>query len=111
MGNSWTQTCFEAMQAEVKPGDDILVSVSGAEMIIRYRLPGPYIRVNRACVTGRKTSVGATQPASSPSSIVRICARPLAIEIGEGPALTSLVTLSAREGADGRAVVCPLLRG
>jgi hypothetical protein len=39
MGNSWTQACFEAMQAEVKPGVDILVSVSGAEMIIRYRLP------------------------------------------------------------------------
>jgi hypothetical protein len=39
MGNSWTQACFEAMQAEVKPGDDILTSVSGAEMIIRYRLP------------------------------------------------------------------------
>src|ERR1035437_9578982 len=28
-----------------------------------------------------------------------------------GPALTYLITLSAREGADGQAVVCPLLRG
>jgi hypothetical protein len=28
-----------------------------------------------------------------------------------GPALTSFITLSAREGADGQAVVCPLLRG
>src|ERR1019366_2134931 len=27
------------------------------------------------------------------------------------PALTSFITLSAREGADGQAVVCPLLRG
>src|ERR1022692_169256 len=28
-----------------------------------------------------------------------------------GPALTLSLTLSAREGADGQAVVCPLLRG
>src|ERR1035438_771728 len=27
------------------------------------------------------------------------------------PALTQLISLSAREGADGQAVVCPLLRG
>ena len=38
-GNSSTQACFEAMQAEVKSGDDILVSTSGAEMTICYRLP------------------------------------------------------------------------
>jgi hypothetical protein len=38
-GHSWTQACFEAMQAEVKPGDVILVSTGVAEMTIRYRLP------------------------------------------------------------------------
>jgi hypothetical protein len=27
------------MLAEVKPGDDVLVSVSGAGMTVRYRLP------------------------------------------------------------------------
>jgi hypothetical protein len=41
MGNSSTQACCEAMMAEVKPGDVILVSSSGAETIIRYRLPRP----------------------------------------------------------------------
>src|ERR1019366_6828650 len=30
---------------------------------------------------------------------------------GFGRRLTSFITLSAREGADGQAVVCPLLRG
>ena len=39
MGNSSTQACCEAMQAEVKPGDDVLVSTNGAETIVRYRLP------------------------------------------------------------------------
>jgi hypothetical protein len=39
MGNSSTQACCEAMMAEVKPGDVVLVSSSGAETIIRYRLP------------------------------------------------------------------------
>jgi hypothetical protein len=34
-----TEACCEAMQAEVKPGDDVLVSASGAGMTIRYRLP------------------------------------------------------------------------
>jgi hypothetical protein len=38
-GNSSTQACFEAMQAEAKPGDDVRVSASGAEMVICYRLP------------------------------------------------------------------------
>jgi len=37
-GNS-TRACSEAMMAEVKPGDVVLVSSSGAETIIRYRLP------------------------------------------------------------------------
>ena len=41
MGSSSTQSCCEAMMAEVKPGDDVLVSSNGAEMIIRYRLPRP----------------------------------------------------------------------
>ena len=41
MGSSSTQACCEAMMAEVKPGDDVLVSSNGAEMIIRYRLPRP----------------------------------------------------------------------
>jgi hypothetical protein len=35
----WTRSCCEAMQAEVKPGDVVLVSASGAGMTIRYRLP------------------------------------------------------------------------
>ena len=39
MGNSSTQACCEAMMAEVKPGDVVLVSASGAGMTIRYRLP------------------------------------------------------------------------
>jgi hypothetical protein len=39
MGSSSTQACCEAMLAEVKPGDVVLVSSSGAETIIRYRLP------------------------------------------------------------------------
>jgi hypothetical protein len=39
MGNSSTQACCKAMLAEVIPGDDILVSSSGAETIVRYRLP------------------------------------------------------------------------
>ena len=39
MGSSSTQACCEAMMAEVKPGDVVLVSSSGAETIIRYRLP------------------------------------------------------------------------
>ena len=34
-----TQACCEAMQAEVKPGDVVLVSASGAGMTVRYRLP------------------------------------------------------------------------
>jgi hypothetical protein len=38
-GNSSTQACSEAMLAEVKPGDVVLVSSSGAETLIRYRLP------------------------------------------------------------------------
>jgi hypothetical protein len=33
------------------------------------------------------------------------------IAVVAGPALTLSVTLSARDGADGQAVVCPLLRG
>jgi hypothetical protein len=41
MGNSSTQACCEAMMAEVKPGDVVLVSSSGAETMIRYRLPRP----------------------------------------------------------------------
>ena len=32
-------------------------------------------------------------------------------ETREAAALTSFITLNAREGADGQAVVCPLLRG
>jgi hypothetical protein len=40
-GNSWTQACCEAMQAEMKPGDDVLVSASGAGMTVRYQLPRP----------------------------------------------------------------------
>ena len=39
MGNSSTQACTKAMLAEVKPGDVVLVSSSGAETIVRYRLP------------------------------------------------------------------------
>ena len=39
MGNISTQACREAMMAEVKAGDVVLVSSSGAETIIRYRLP------------------------------------------------------------------------
>ena len=39
MGNSSTQACCEAMMAEVKPGDVVLVSSSGAETMVRYRLP------------------------------------------------------------------------
>jgi hypothetical protein len=38
-GNSSTQACTKAMLAEVKPGDVVLVSSSGAETIVRYRLP------------------------------------------------------------------------
>jgi hypothetical protein len=35
-----TQACCEAMQAEVKPGDDVLVDQdSGSGMAVRYRLP------------------------------------------------------------------------
>jgi hypothetical protein len=41
MGSSSTEACCEAMQAEVKPGDDVLVSASGAGMTVRYRLPRP----------------------------------------------------------------------
>jgi hypothetical protein len=39
MGSSSTQACCEAMMAEVKSGDVVLVSSSGAETIVRYRLP------------------------------------------------------------------------
>jgi hypothetical protein len=38
-GSGSTEACCEAMQAEVKPGDDVLVSASGAGMTVRYRLP------------------------------------------------------------------------
>ena len=41
MGCGSTQACCEAMQAGVKPGDDVLVSTSGAGMTVRYRLPRP----------------------------------------------------------------------
>src|ERR1700733_10706499 len=34
-----TKACCEAMQAEVKPGDAVLVSASGAGMTVRNRLP------------------------------------------------------------------------
>jgi Ni2+-binding GTPase involved in maturation of urease and hydrogenase len=34
-----TQACCEAMQAEVKPGDVVLVENSGSGMTVRYRLP------------------------------------------------------------------------
>ena len=38
-GNS-TQACCDAMQAEVKPGDVVLVEQgSGSGMTVRYRLP------------------------------------------------------------------------
>jgi hypothetical protein len=33
--------CFEAMQAEIKPGDVALDQSSGNAMVIRYRLPRP----------------------------------------------------------------------
>jgi hypothetical protein len=46
-----------------------------------------------------------------PPSYGGLCARPPAIEIGRGAALIFFLALSAREGADGQAVVCPLLRG
>jgi hypothetical protein len=37
-----TEACCEAMQAEVQPGDVILVGQdSGSGMIVRYRLPRP----------------------------------------------------------------------
>jgi hypothetical protein len=39
MGSGSTQACCEAMKAEVRPGDDVLVSSSGAGMTVRYRLP------------------------------------------------------------------------
>jgi hypothetical protein len=39
MGSGSTQACSEAMLAEMKPGDVVLVSSGGAETIIRYRLP------------------------------------------------------------------------
>jgi hypothetical protein len=36
----WTEACCEAMQAEVKPGDDVLVEQGqGSGMTVRYRLP------------------------------------------------------------------------
>jgi hypothetical protein len=41
MGTGSTQACCDAMLAEVKPGDDVLVSGSGAGMTVRYRLPRP----------------------------------------------------------------------
>jgi hypothetical protein len=37
-----TEACCEAMQTEVKPGDDALVEQdSGSGMTVRYRLPRP----------------------------------------------------------------------
>jgi hypothetical protein len=37
---NWTEACCEAMQAEVKPGDDVLVEQGrGSGMTVRYRLP------------------------------------------------------------------------
>jgi UDP-N-acetylmuramyl pentapeptide synthase len=37
-----TQACCEAMQAEAKPGDVVLVEQdSGSGMTVRYRLPRP----------------------------------------------------------------------
>jgi UDP-N-acetylmuramyl pentapeptide synthase len=39
MGSGSTEACCEAMQAEVKPGDDVLVSASRAGTTVRYRLP------------------------------------------------------------------------
>jgi hypothetical protein len=39
---NWTEACCEAMQAEVKPGDDVLVELGrGSGMTVRYRLPRP----------------------------------------------------------------------
>jgi len=38
MGSGSTQACCEAMQAEMKPGDDVLVSASGAGTTVRNRL-------------------------------------------------------------------------
>jgi hypothetical protein len=40
MGNSSTRACCEAMQAEVKPSDVVLVEQnSGGGMVVRYQLP------------------------------------------------------------------------
>jgi hypothetical protein len=47
MGNNWTQACFEAMQAEVKPGDDILVSVSSGPGVVSA-MPSPS-SISRGC--------------------------------------------------------------
>jgi hypothetical protein len=39
-GSRSTEACCAAMQAEVKPGDEILIQQhSGAGMTVRYRLP------------------------------------------------------------------------
>jgi UDP-N-acetylmuramate-alanine ligase len=37
--NHSSQACCEAMQAEVKPGDTVLVQSSGSGMTVRYLLP------------------------------------------------------------------------
>ena len=39
--NNSMDACFEAMQAEIKPGDVVLDQSSGNAMAIRYLLPRP----------------------------------------------------------------------
>jgi hypothetical protein len=39
--NNSMDACFEAMQAEIKPGDVVLDQSSGKAMAIRYLLPRP----------------------------------------------------------------------
>jgi hypothetical protein len=39
--NNSMDACYEAMQAEIKPGDVVLDQISGNAMAIRYLLPRP----------------------------------------------------------------------
>ena len=68
---------------------------------------GLLVSAARCCSTGSGRLGGA---AAAGRTMERSPARSPQLAEG-GPALTPFLTLNAREGADGQAVVCPLLRG
>lgn len=60
-GSHWTDACCEAMQAEIKPGDVVLVEPTrGAGMTVRYQLPRIRERTADAAGEGPPKVLGAS---------------------------------------------------